>query len=196
MKQMFAFQNAQRQAFLVSPKLAPEQSAAMTRGSDSEKAPRARRRGGGPARLDSLLDSAQHEAARRSGACLTHSEWERLVGMRIAKRTRVGAIRHGTLTIYAGSASWANELTFLSEDILSRLNRTGLGVKKLRFRVKDLGAPLAGGRAKPQREPPRAQLPKELLERLERVDDPELRHAIAEAASLSLGAAQAKKNGA
>lgn len=180
---------------MVSSKPGPEQSDIMTRGSDSENASRSRQRGGAPARLDSLLEDAQHEAARRSGACLTHTEWERLVGERIAKRTRVGAIRHGTLTIYAGSASWANELTFLSEDILTRLKRTRLGVKRLRFQVKDLGAPpRRWGAEREVQNPPRAPLPQELLERLERVDDPELRQAIAEAASLSLGAAAADKS--
>jgi hypothetical protein len=108
----------------------------------------------------------------------------------------VGAVRQGILTIYAGSASWANELTFLSDDILLRLQQTGLGVKKLRFRVKDLGQVRRAWGAEPRatRSPPRAALPEALLERLERVDDPRVRQAIAEAASLSLGAARAKKS--
>jgi hypothetical protein len=142
-----------------------------------------------------LLEGAQHEAARRSGACLTHTEWERLVGERISRRTRVGTVRQGTLTIYAATASWANELTFLTDDILARLEPTGLGVNKLRFRVKELGPPQPGfgARRKAPAPPPRAPLPAALIERLEKVDDPELRQAIAEAASLAFGAAAAKK---
>ena len=165
----------------------------MTRGSHSGKTshrhPGSERR---PTRLGNLLDEAQHEAARRTGACLTNTEWEKVVGARIAARTRVGTLQQDTLVVYAGSAAWANELTFLSDDILGRLRRNGLGVKKLRFRIRDLGPPTGSWARKPERRPapPRAPLPKELLKRLEQVDDPELRKAIAEAAALSLGAAQ------
>jgi hypothetical protein len=78
---------------------------------------------------------------------------------------------------------------------MARLSRTNLGVKRLRFQVKDLGPPRGswGSGPKETPAPPRAPLPEELLERLERVDDPELRAAIAEAASLSLAATPDKK---
>lgn len=150
------------------------------------------RRPGTPTPLAELLDQAQAESARRGGAALTPNAWQAVVGDRIAARTRVGRLQRGTLTVYVGSSAWANELTFLMDDILSRLRTTGLQVRQLRFQVKDLGLPADVGNARPgeapraTKPPPRAPLPPALLRRLARVEDPDLREAIAEAAALSL----------
>src|SRR5687768_14991384 len=69
-----------------------------------------------PTPLADLLDDAQSETARRAGAAFTPSIWRAAVGARIADRTRVGSLTRGTLTIYAASSTWANELTFLTTD--------------------------------------------------------------------------------
>lgn len=143
-----------------------------------------------PTPLAHLLDDAQSETARRAGAAFTPSLWRAAVGARIAERTRVGSLVRGTLTIYAASSTWANELTFLTTDIIARLKAAGVGVHALKFRIKDLGAPPGPkpARQSAPRAPAKAPLPPELLDRLDQVDDPELRAAIAEAAALSLGA--------
>lgn len=143
-----------------------------------------------PTPLAELLDDAQSETARRAGAAFTPSLWRAAVGARIAERTRVGSLVRGTLTIYAASSTWANELTFLTTDIVARLKAAGVDVHTLKFRIKDLGAPPDPKtvRRSAPKAPAKAPLPPDLLERLARVDDPELRAAIAEAAALSLGA--------
>lgn len=149
-----------------------------------------------PTLLAQLLDDAQTETARRAGAAITPSTWRDAVGPRIADRTRVGSLVRGALTIYAASSTWANELTFLTTDILARLRAAGVDVHTLKFRLKDLGAPpgprTAASRA-PQA-PVKAPLPPALEARLAQVDDPELRAAIAEAAALSLGARAAGRS--
>ncbi len=128
------------------------------------------------------------EAARHSGAAITPNAWQSVVGARIASRTSVGRVYRGSLTIYAASAAWANELTFLSDDILARLRGLGVKVTAVRFKVKDFGPPPVSRptNASPARPPRRVPLPASLEKRLALVDDPELRAAIAEAAALSL----------
>ena len=141
-----------------------------------------------PTPLAALLDEVQSEAARLSGAALTPGAWHAAVGPRIAARTRVGRLVRGTLTIYAATPAWANELSFLADDIITRLNKDGLNIKQVRFQIKDLGPPpLAPHAKRPSSPPARAELPESLKQRLAMVEDPELRAAIAEAAALSLG---------
>ncbi len=155
------------------------------------QAPATTRPSARPTPLSDLLEQAQTEAARRSGAAITPNAWRAAVGPRIAARTSVGRLVRGRLTIYASSAAWANELTFLSDEIVARLRTMGLDVNGIRFQIKDLGfaAGSSTGKAPPAAaSPPKAELPASLRERLEKVDDPALRAAIAEAAALSLGA--------
>ena len=146
-----------------------------------------------PTPLADLLDEAQTETARRAGAALTPTTWRGAVGARIAERTRVGSLVRGTLTIYAASSTWANELTFLTTDIIARLRSAGVDVHTLKFRIKDLGAPPGPKTARVRPAPVKAPLPPELEQRLALVDDPELRAAIAEAAALSLGAVNPRR---
>jgi predicted nucleic acid-binding Zn ribbon protein len=148
-----------------------------------------------PTPLAQLLDDAQTETARRAGAAFTPTVWRGAVGARIADRTRVGSLVRGTLTIYAASSTWANELTFLTADIIARLRAAGVDVHTLKFRIKDLGAPPnpKTARASAPRAPAKAPLPPDLVRRLAQVEDPELRAAIAEAAALSLGANRASR---
>lgn len=143
-----------------------------------------------PTPLAQLLDEAQTETSRRAGAAFTPTIWRAAVGARIADRTRVGALVRGTLTVYAASSTWANELTFLTTDIIARLRAAGVNVHTLKFRIKDLGAPPHPTPPRPStpKAPAKAPLPPDLVKRLAQVDDPELRAAIAEAAALSLGA--------
>jgi len=139
-----------------------------------------------PASVGTLLH-ASGKLGPRNGR-IDRDKWRTLLGERIAERTRPGTVHDGCLTVYVASAVWAQELTFLSPVIIERLVGDGFKVKELRFRIGDIGEPLAkkptvGNRAAP----PKAALPEGLTERLARVDDPALRAAIAEAASYALG---------
>src|SRR5688500_5058025 len=124
-----------------------------------------------PTLLAQLLDEAQTETARRAGAAITPSTWRDAVGPRNAHRTRVGSFVRGSLTIYAASSTWANELTFLTSDILTRLRASGVDVHTLKFRLKDLGAPPGPRTAanRTARPPVKAPLPPALEARLAQV---------------------------
>jgi hypothetical protein len=115
-------------------------------------------------------------------ANISLADWRRAVGERLAQKTHPERVTDGVLTVRVPSSTWAQELSLLSEVVLERLGSAGHRLQKLRFHV-------SGGH--PPREMPvtvvrRAALPPALAESLARLDDPELRQAIAEAASLSL----------
>jgi hypothetical protein len=124
--------------------------------------------------------------------------WGQLVGERVAARTRPGSIRDGTLLVYVASPVWAQELTFLAPAILERLVGAGVEVKELRFRVGDVGRePSATAKPVPEAppDPRKADLPADLRKKLEGIQDPALRAAIAEAAAYSLGRAEKPSGG-
>ena len=135
-----------------------------------------------PAPIGVLLEEARDAGAQASGIVVDRERWRQAVGARIASRTEPGRLRGGVLTVHAASSAWAQELTFLAPEILTRVRALGISVTELRFLVR----PTIGFTA-PQKIPPRAEpkppLPEDLEARLKTVDDPELRRAIAEAAS-------------
>lgn len=115
-------------------------------------------------------------------ANISLADWRRAVGDRLAQRTYPERINEGVLTVRVPSSTWAQEMSFLSDVVLERLGAAGHRVQKLRFQV---------GKGAPVPEVPvvvvrRAALPEALVASLARLDDPELREAITEAASLSL----------
>lgn len=115
-------------------------------------------------------------------ANITLADWRRAVGDRLAQKTHPERIADGILTVRVPSSTWAQELSMLSEVVLERLGAAGHRVQKLRFQV-------GTGRVTP--DPPvtvvrRVPLPASLAATLAGIDDPELRDAIAEAASLNL----------
>lgn len=94
------------------------------------------------------LEGMLGEALRRLGleqgvkARRSLTLWERVAGETIAKATRAGDIRNGTLYVYTRSSAWSQELSMLRETLLERLNAE-LGddvVKDLRFQVKPFKA--------------------------------------------------------
>jgi len=152
------------------------------------------RRGAAPALVGQVLVGTQEYIAQRQGALMSHEEWRRIVGPQVASRSRVGGLLRGTLTIKVASSAWANELSFLRTDIIERLSLAGHDVTALRFRVDPSPfqekVPERGRAAAhaPARAP---ELPRDLEAELARVDDPNLRAAIREAAAWSLGGARA-----
>ncbi len=150
------------------------------------------KRNEGRARLPSTVGSLLHASGklRPKSNRIDRDRWRSLLGERIGERTRPGEVRNGCLTVYVASAVWAQELTFLTPTIIERLAGDGLRVNELKFRVGDVGEPLAKRTEVPRREaPPKAELPKGLTERLANVEDPALRAAIAEAAAYAMGRA-------
>lgn len=140
----------------------------------------------GPELLGALLADARAKAAASGEPGRIDTElWRRAVGPRIGERAAPGRLERGTLVVRVASAVWAQELSLLSDDIIGRLQAAGLAVHALRFRVERIEpAPRIAAAAPPT--PPPAPLPDDLAERLARIDDPELRSAIADAASYSL----------
>jgi predicted nucleic acid-binding Zn ribbon protein len=115
-------------------------------------------------------------------AHITVAEWRRAVGERLAQKTHPERVSDGVLTVRVPSSTWAQELSLLSEVVLGRLGSAGHRIQKLRFHVAGSKAPIEAKVTVVRR----AALPAALAESLARIDDPELRDAIAEAASLSL----------
>jgi hypothetical protein len=148
-----------------------------------------------PQHIGSLLEGAREASRSLAGAGpLSHAEWARIVGPRIASRTAPGRLEGDVLWITASTPVWAQELSLLAGDITERLRARGMAVARIRFRV--------GPVEQPQQAPiegrvPRAAapLPESLVAALAEVDDPELRAAIAEAAGLSLAREELNETG-
>lgn len=137
-----------------------------------------------PASLGSLLATSRDAAARHAGTAIDREQWRRIVGERIAARTEPGPKRGRELTVYAASASWAQELSLLVNEIVTRIKAAGFGVDTVRFAVRELKARTRAAAPKPAVR--RVTLPSALHAQLSGIADTELRDAIAEAASLWL----------
>lgn len=126
----------------------------------------------------------QFEAAK------VFSWWSRSVPPRIVEHARPVRLSHGVLVVHVSSSVWANELHYLSEDLLTRIKKAAptSGVQRIRFQVGPLPDIPAHARSEaPPAEPVRlASLPDELGRALSRVQDDDLRKTIAEAARTSL----------
>lgn len=73
---------------------------------------------------------------KRYGALATES-WRKVAGGDILKHTHGASLREGELLVFVDSPAWANELTYMSEDLRLRINQD-LGqdlVKSMRFAV-------------------------------------------------------------
>lgn len=150
--------------------------------------------------MDRLGDEVERELARGGSrdaiplAALTRA-WPTAVGPAIARQAwplRIG--RDGTLHVATASATWANELTLLGEDILGRL-RAQLGDEtpgRLRCAVGPIPEPVTPPpAAAPAPAEPAAEAPPDVasaaLSAASAIEDPELRELVARAARASLG---------
>jgi predicted nucleic acid-binding Zn ribbon protein len=121
------------------------------------------------------------------GSPIGPRDWETAVGSRIAARARPYRLEGGVLSIVAATAAWSQELSLLSDRIIIQLARFGIEVSSLRFKVGKIEAPERPARRPPKAAPPLALLPNTLAAEIAKVDDPELRQAIARAARRALG---------
>jgi len=127
-------------------------------------------------------------------APIAFRDWEAAVGTRIAARARPVRLDRGLLIVRTATATWAQELSLLSEDILRELRARGIEVSALRFRVGRVDAPeRPPSRDEVRSSPPEVPLPRSLERAVERVSDPELREAITRAAAKNLGWQQMRK---
>ena len=135
---------------------------------------------GAPKSVGEVLD----QSARLSkGLSLNWYVWKDVVGLRLAQRTRPMSLHDGTLTVKVSSSIWAQELSFLQDTLLHRLNARGLATRRLRFRVGQVDSPPRLPRVRANQPSP---IPAELAKRLAKVEDPEVRRAIAKAASYAI----------
>jgi hypothetical protein len=135
-----------------------------------------------------LRDSNLRGASSSEAGAVSPRDWEAAVGSRIAARARPVELDRGTLLVLAGSSTWAQELSLLSDEILRQLRGRGLPVERLRFRVGRVAPPdRPPGRYDVRHAPPPAPLPAEVESILGKVEDADLRTAIANAAAVSLG---------
>lgn len=120
--------------------------------------------------------------------------WRRSVPPRILEHARPVRLSRGVLIVHVSSSVWANELHYLTDDLLARLREhaPASGIQRIRFQVGPLpDIPKRDPPVPPPPEPVRlASLPEELGRALSRVHDDELRRAIAEAATTSLARAR------
>jgi hypothetical protein len=138
-----------------------------------------------PASLGSLLATSRDAAARQAGTAIDREQWRRIVGERIAARTEPGPKRGRELTVYVASASWAQELSLLVNEIVTRIKAVGIGVDTIRFGVRAITPPTREAAA-PKPAARKAALPSALNAELDTIADAELRATIAEAAGLWL----------
>jgi hypothetical protein len=116
--------------------------------------------------------------------------WGRAVPPRIVEHARPVKLTRGVLTVHVTSSVWANELHYLTEDLLERLRAEvpALRIERIRFQVGPL--PELPKRTPPSPPPPDpvhlASLPEDLGRALSRVEDDTLRKAITDAARTSL----------
>ena len=117
--------------------------------------------------------------------------WPEVVGDAIARQAwPLRIARDGTLHVATSSATWANELGFLADEIVERL-QTRLGPEapaRLRCAVGPVPESAADEPEPPPERPP--EVPAEIGEEADSVasaiDDPELRELVARAARASL----------
>jgi Dna[CI] antecedent, DciA len=147
-----------------------------------------------PASLGTLLATSRQAAARLAGTAIDREQWRRVVGERIAARTEPGPKRGRELTVFVASASWAQELSLLVNEIILRLKSAQVYVDTVRFRVREITAPLRDPAA-PKRASRKAALPPSLLAHLDKISDLELKDAIGEAAALWLAREETPTSG-
>jgi hypothetical protein len=72
--------------------------------------------------------------------------WEEVVGPQIAGKTRPEALRNGVLVVSVTSSVWMQELSFMKQKILDRINQTlaSRTIREIRFKLGDIQQAGAG----------------------------------------------------
>jgi hypothetical protein len=137
--------------------------------------------------MEALLDRAGEDRFAKRRPPIPMREWKVVVGPRIADRAHPVTLDRGILLVKVTTSVWANELQMLAPELVARLRIRGFAVDQLRFRVGPLDLP----DRPPERRitrivPAPVVLGPELAADIAKVGDPDLRAAIARAASANL----------
>src|SRR5690606_6113035 len=120
--------------------------------------------------------------------------WDRAVPPLVAANARPVSLRGGVLTIHVASSTWAQELSYLREQLRASLalRVPSLRLKELKIRVGPLPDPPRDHRPDvlppPHKPLPIESLPEDLARSLAGIGDNALRETIARAAAVSLAA--------
>lgn len=150
-----------------------------------------------PESLGALIVSGEIVRAQRKFAAQSEQgneplpvapqDWELAVGTKIARRARPTKLARGVLHVRTASSTWAQELSLLADTIVAQLRARGVDVRSMRFHV---GAvePMArpSWRTDVRTSPEPVKLPPIVKTSLAKVEDVDLRTAIAKAAAASL----------
>lgn len=150
-------------------------------------------RKGRPSRIDYLLDDALASAGMTDGIdkLRMFMLWEEAVGPSIARKTSPLSYARGVLVVRSVNAAWQNELTYLKNDIVNKVNK--LAGKKLVEELKIVGGHYHQEKAKPLNITPPVPKPNddeyaaaEATSKL--IGDPEVREAFQRAMAQYLAA--------
>jgi hypothetical protein len=139
-----------------------------------------------PEALERVLARAGEDRFAPNRAPLPPHVWAAAVGARIAERTLPIAIENGVLVVRAATSVWASELSLLSDALVGRLRAAGISVRALRFRVGTIEPPERSSELRTSKVPRPAELDPQVARSIARVEDAELREAIADAARANL----------
>ncbi|MGH8163000.1 MAG: DciA family protein [Rhodanobacteraceae bacterium] len=82
--------------------------------------------------------------------------WPAIAGADVARHSRPSELDRGVLTIVTQSSAWSQQLSFLTERIVSAVaERAQVRIERIRFRVGRVNERARQGAAKPRREPVR-----------------------------------------
>jgi predicted nucleic acid-binding Zn ribbon protein len=140
-----------------------------------------------PESIEGVIDRAGEDRFALKRTPIAARVWTAAVGARIADRAKPMTLERGVLTVKFATSVWANELSLLQESLVARLRNAGVEVKELRYRVGEIEPPARPPERRGTRAvPPPAPLPRELAVLLSRVEDRDLKEAIALAARANL----------
>ncbi len=133
-----------------------------------------------PVRVGEVLAAAVPELEEHMLTERIRAEWPSTAGSELARRSRPGELRNGTLTVVVDNSPWLQELTLRAEELLAAVRRRhGQAVTALRLSLGGLpAAPPAALRPRVARATPRLRLTEDEARLVERaaaeLDDPVL----------------------
>ena len=107
--------------------------------------------------------------------------WNNVVGDRIVAHTRPEKLQRDTLFVSVSDSVWMQQLHFLKQDILGKINQLldGKAVKNIHFSLGDVPPPAAGNKPAPDDiRPLKARDRKMIEENAAAIADPELRDIV------------------
>ena len=140
-----------------------------------------------PESIEGVIERAGEDRFAKRRAPISPQVWSQAVGGRIADRAKPVDLVAGILFVRVATSVWANELSLLAPSLIARLRNAGVEVKEMRFRVGAIEPPARPPERRASRAvPPPAPLPRDITAALQRIEDAELKEAIALAASANL----------